>query len=209
MTTGSRTTLSRLSFRLGASMTLCLSLACSSDLAVRPVGLQATDATLATAVAAPNHGGMASAFSHALRHPAARAELHRALRQSPYTLHKVSVQQLLRANHGRKLLAGVAAAMQISPTAALAHFDALPALEMSLPSRQDRLLWKVGDELAVFASIDRARRPEHGISTTGQAVPRAAGRSASHGTLMIRPSSGLTLRFDPQPDRPSAGPSPA
>jgi hypothetical protein len=185
-------------------MTLCLAFACSSDLAVSPTDQPPSTATRVPAIASSDEAGLTTAFAQALREPAARAELHLALRRSPYAYHKVSVQQLLGSDDGRTLLDGVAAAMRLAPAAALARIEALPALEMLLPARQDRLGWRSGDQLAVFASVSRATRATRGMSTKGDAVALATALSPSYATLLIRPSRGLTLRFNPQPDRPSS-----
>lgn len=187
---------------VGALLLLFANTGCRPDTILSTATPSATEAARVSSGTSGDAARLSAALARALRSAPARSELHRALRQSPYTLHKVYLQQHLREVGGRKLLESLAEAMNSSPDEVLNRLDALPALEMSLPVRRHRIEWRVADPLAVVAKFDNATRVVTGFTTGGETIAFPSPSSAA--VLAIRPSRGFTLRFQPQPDRPSA-----
>lgn len=188
---------------VGALLVLFASTGCRPDLVSPTASVASTEAARISAGTSSDASHFSAAFARALRSASVRAELHRELRRSPYTLHKVHLQRFLHDDNGRKLLGALGDELNLSPDEVLADLDALPALELSLPRRRDRLQWRVSEKLAVVAKFDNATRVVTGFATSGETItfPSTAPAAA---VLAIRPSRGFTLRSQQQPDRPSA-----
>jgi hypothetical protein len=139
-----------------------------------------------------------------LRSASARAELHRALRASPYTRHKVRLQAWLHDPKAAKIVDDLAAAMGKTPVELLSYVDGLQPLEIALPHRADRLNWRVSDGMSVLARLDTVTRSFVGATSTGQMLTYPSTTPQSEAVLVVRPLSALILRANPQPARASA-----
>jgi hypothetical protein len=145
----------------------------------------------------------AAALAVVLRSPAARAELHRVLRASPYTKHKVHLQGWLHDPRAARIIDQLAGATKRSPAMLLTYIDSLPPLEMWLPRRAERLGWRVGDGVSVVAKFDATSGSAVGRTSAGGLATFPSALKLPEAVLAIKPMQGLILRFDPQPDRPS------
>ena len=146
----------------------------------------------------------ATALAMVLRSASARAELHRVLRASPYTRHKVHLQAWLHDPKAAKIADDLAAAMGKTPVELLSYVDGLQPLEIALPHRADRLNWRVSDGMSVLARLDTVARIFVGMTSTGQVLTYPSTEPQSEAVLAVRPLSALILRAHPQPARASA-----
>ena len=167
-----------------------------------PVASARSAASLSTASEASQE--FAAAFTAVLRSPAARAEVHRVLRESPYTRHKIHLQAWLHDARAARIVEELARALGQQPAKLLAQMDALPALEMSLPRRSERQSWRVSEGLSVAAKVDAASTGFAGATSTGGAFAFPSSLKQPEAVLAIKPMQAPILRFNPQPARPSA-----
>jgi hypothetical protein len=178
--------------------------ACSSDTSLSPPipsGAALSSAPVRSVQASQE---FATALAMVLRSASARAELHRVLRASPYTRHKVHLQAWLHDPQAAKVTDGLAATMGKTPAELLSYVDGLQPLEIALPHRADRLNWRVSDGMSVLARLDTVTRSFVGATSTGQMLTYPSTKPQSEAVLAVRPLSALILRANPQPARASA-----
>jgi hypothetical protein len=84
----------------------------------------------------------------------ARAALHAALRESPWTEHKVILSEFLDSPRGRRVVES--AATRSGTTAATIDqlVASLPPVDLYVPARQHRRSWRASDQIAVVALVD-------------------------------------------------------
>lgn len=128
-----------------------------------------------------------------------RAAVRDAMRDSPWDVHQVSLQELMGSQRGAGLLAGAAAAAGETPEVYLARLRALPDLDFSVPSRAQRRAWRGTPGVVVAASVNPEDRAVFGFGSDGQLVAGVRGASSSAPLMMINPAEPRGRRGNPQP----------
>jgi hypothetical protein len=128
-----------------------------------------------------------------------RAAVRDAMRDSPWDVHQVSLQELMGSPRGAGLLSGAAAAAGETPEVFMARLRALPDLDFSVPSRAQRRGWRGTAGVVVAASVNPEDRAVFGFGSDGQLVAGVRSASSSALVMMINPAEPRGRRGNPQP----------
>ncbi|HEX2202525.1 MAG TPA: hypothetical protein VHG91_04485 [Longimicrobium sp.] len=123
---------------------------------------------------------VARAVAGALAQKDARLAVRDALRDSPWDSHQVVLQELVATPRGRVLLAAAARAAGETPERLGARIAALPPLDLSVPSREERRSWRGTAGVVVRASLN----PEGGRVFSFDSGPRGNGGA----TFLLAPA---------------------
>lgn len=146
---------------------------------------------------------VARALALALGDPAVRTLVKDELRASPYVAHKVVLQDFVRTVGGGRVLAAAAQRAGVTATALAASVASLPAVDLVVPRREDRLTWDGTGPVTVLATLDRRPQQAHAYTPDGGVVTYAARDTVKGATLlMLRPAKSNGRRMDPQPAGP-------
>lgn len=105
----------------------------------------------------------------ALRAPEHRRALKDALRASPYVGHTLDLREFAASPAGQRVVKAAAMAAGIAPPALATTIAHLPAIDLSVPVRADRLTWTGDREVIVAtpASNDYRTLPAYRSDGTG------------------------------------------
>lgn len=184
--------------RLVLGVALALPLGACADLTQAGPDTAATAPELRGAEASLQVIGRAVAV--ALADADVRLAVRDALRDSPWDVHQVVLQEYLASDAGAALLAAASAAAGESPAAFQARLRALPELDLFVPSREQRLTWRGGDGLVVASTANAEGGRVFGFTTGGRAIgnplENAAGGPA---VFVVAPSETRSERAGRQP----------
>lgn len=141
---------------------------------------------------------VARSFALAMQNDGARLAVRDALRDSPWNEHKLELREFLATDGGRTVLTAAGAAIGESPATLLARAQRLPAMELYVPSREQRLSWRGSGEVAVAATLDGDAPRVDGFDASGRALTDALAYPAD-AVLLLAPAEFRTPRVDPQP----------
>lgn len=144
---------------------------------------------------------LARATAAALRLPEHATFLRDQLRASPYTRHRVSLQDLLRSSSAAGFTGEIARQMKVTPEALLVELRSAPALNIWMPSKAQRTSWKGTPDAVVTATFGENSTGKRAFASAGEGLmsealrnnPRYLSENASP-VFMIAPSPGLNLR---------------
>lgn len=139
---------------------------------------------------------VARSVSVAMGHEEVRAAVRDAMRDSPWDVHQVSLQELMGSPRGAGLLAGAAAAAGETPDVFMARLRGLPDLDFSVPSRAQRRAWRGTPGVVVAASVNPENRASFGFGSDGQLVAGVHDSGAL--VMMINPAEPRGRRGNPQ-----------
>jgi hypothetical protein len=100
---------------------------------------------------------VALSFANALAQPAARQILRDALRASPYTEHKVVLQDFVQTPSGQELLRIAAERTGLSLDELLGQVALLPRLDLYVPWVAHRKSWRGTPDVLVSVALDADR----------------------------------------------------
>lgn len=106
----------------------------------------------------------------ALRDPKLRMGLREAFRASPFTEHKLVLQEFARTAVGNTLLNAAASALDLTPSEFLSSIDAFPPLDFYVASQEHRRNWKGNGALLVGAAMGASRAEISAFGPGGNAV---------------------------------------
>lgn len=136
------------------------------------------------------------ALAVALADVAVRHEVRDALRDSPWDVHQVSLQDLLNSSGGAKLLEQAARAAGESPQSFLATVGKLPDLDFYMSSREARRSWNGNRPVVVTAGVDLESETGSTFDADGNVVASAAAGELPE--LLLHPAEPRGRRARPQ-----------
>lgn len=177
-----------------------LAAGCDSIVAPEAVRTPAADATRSVAAAEADFRAVTRALAVALEDRSVRISVRDAMRDSPWSEHKLVLQELLAAPEGAALLNAAAAAAGRTPADLWALVDGMPDLDFYAPSREVRRTWQGTPNVVVVGTQNVEDGRFTGFGTDGAEVANAMGQaSRGQAVLLLHPAEGKLLRSKPQP----------
>lgn len=130
-----------------------------------------------------------------------RAGIRNAMRQSPYTEHKLVLQEWAATPAGARTIDAIARAAGVDATGVAQLIQRVPAMDFYLAFRQHRLNWRSTADVVVVATLDPDEPEVTGYDTRGE--PRAYRRAdgvPQGAMLMMHPAERKGLRMNRQPE---------
>ncbi len=124
-----------------------------------------------------------------------RLALRDALRDSPYSEHKLLFHDLLQTQMGKSLITKAAARSGLAEATLLAYTRDLPALELYLPSRQHRVSWKCSADIRTAFYLP-GRPPSAAFAVDGGALVPDWNQTPGFPILMLQPAEARIPRLD-------------
>lgn len=107
-----------------------------------------------TAVASDAGQKLARALALAMRDPAVRAQVHRAMQESGWHENKLVFQEFVATPGGRRVLEASASSAGVHVGTVESWLAELPALDFYLPVAEQRRAWRGTGDLAVGVNLD-------------------------------------------------------
>lgn len=134
-------------------------------------------------------GLIAHAVAVALDEAEVRLAVRDAMRDSPWDVHQISLQEFASSPRGAALVRAAAAAGNETPGAFLARLQSLPDLDFYVPSRVQRRTWRGTPGAVVAASADPESGQMHAFGPNGKALPDVLnGGTGNRLVLLIVPA---------------------
>jgi len=142
---------------------------------------------------------VARAFALGMAVPEVRAAIRDAMRASPLTEHKLSLQQFAASPAGAQLLRAAASATGMGLDGLRVTVAELPELDFYLPVRQHRLTWRATDDYIVAVNLN-GRGVTGGYGRDGRLVALDLFQPVppSHAILMLQTAETKSRRIHPQ-----------
>jgi hypothetical protein len=125
------------------------------------------------------------------------------MRASPFTEHKLVLQDFTATPAGRAFVAAAAQASGTAPAALQATISALPRLDFYVPLREHRRTWRGTGDLVVAAALGESRGTVTAYGSDGQrrSVTQASWTSGPT-VFLLHPAEWKAHRVHPQVDGP-------
>ncbi len=154
----------------------------------------------AAAAVEPNLRQVTRAIAVAIEDRAVRHAVRDGLRDSPWSQHKVVLQDFLASAEGQIVLQGAARAAGLSEAEFSARVAALPPLDFYVPSRDTRRTWQGTPNVTVVGTLNTETKRGFGYDTKGQDVTDPMNqRNQGHAVLLLHPAESKLPRSRPQP----------
>lgn len=174
-------------------------MACSAESPMAADIPQPTTEGVGAARAVESGNKLARALALALGSAEARASLRDAMRDSRMTEHKLVLQDFAQTEAGRSLLRAAASGAGVSGDAFEAMLLDLPALDLYLPRREDRLNWRATPNLLVAAALTDDRGRVTAYTTGGMPLNLSVAElPAGFALLALHPAEPKAERIDAQ-----------
>jgi hypothetical protein len=148
---------------------------------------------------------LAGAFAVAMAAPEVRASVRDAMRASPLTAHKLSLQQFGASPEGEQLLRAAASAVGKELDELRATIAALPELDFYIPARQHRLTWRATGDYVVAVNLNgRGATAGYGPDGRSIAFDLFQPDPPKQAVLMLQTAETKNRRIHPQIARPGA-----
>jgi hypothetical protein len=123
------------------------------------------------------------------------------MRASPWTEHKLWLQEFVATPAGERLLRAAAAATGIHVDELKTTIASLPGMDFYVPARQHRLTWRGSEDYLVAVNLN-GQAPTFGYDASGRGVPLDLSQPepAAQTVLMLQTAEPKTRRIDPQPN---------
>jgi hypothetical protein len=145
-------------------------------------------------------GVIAHAVAVAMEQEEVRLAVRDAMRDSPWDVHQISLQEFATSAQGAGLVGAAAAAGNETPGAFLARLQNLPDLDFYVPSRVQRRTWRGTPGAVVAASANPESGQMHAFGPNGKAVPDVlSGGMGNRLVLLIVPAEPRGRRNKLQP----------
>lgn len=140
------------------------------------------------------------ALAVAMEDRTVRTAVRDGLRDSPWSQHKVVLQEFLASTEGADVLVAAARAAGQQPEAFGAIVAGLPRLDFYVPSREVRRTWQGTPNVIVVGSLNPEIKHAIGFDLNGQELvnPMDRGNSGT-AVLMLHPAESKLPRSRPQP----------
>ena len=140
------------------------------------------------------------AVAVAMKEQPVRLAVRDEMRDSPWDVHQVSLQELVAGPAGAGLLTAAAAAAGESTDEFRARLNNLPDLDFYMPSRAQRRTWRGTAGVVVGGSVDAESGSVFAFGQNGEALPNALGaEDGNRPLLLIHPAEPRGRRNQPQP----------
>jgi hypothetical protein len=145
-------------------------------------------------------GVIAHAVAVAMEQEEVRLAVRDAMRDSPWDVHQISLQEFATSAQGAGLVRAAAAAGNETPGAFLERLQSLPDLDFYVPSRVQRRTWRGTPGAVVAASVNAESGRMHAFGPNGKAVPDVLdGGTGNRLVLLIVPAEPRGRRNKLQP----------
>jgi hypothetical protein len=141
---------------------------------------------------------VARSVAMAMQNDAVRLSVRDALRDSPWSEHKITLQEFLASPAGPALASAAAAASGEGAEVFGARIARLPELDFYVPSREQRLSWRGTADVTVAATLDLEASTVGGFTAEGRSIADAT-RTTAGAVLLLAPTELRTKRIQPQP----------
>jgi hypothetical protein len=178
-----------------------LALAACADQATGPtIGTRSNVLAPSAAEAQKPIDVLGRAVAIALADRNVRTELRNSMRASLLTSHKLILREYFATPEGARLRGAMQQALPANADVLDKLLASLPALELYLPFREQRLTWQGGSEIIVGSTLDRSHTPVlRSYTTAGQAMDLARRDGVPRRPLLlVTPSTSRNIRFQPQ-----------
>lgn len=188
--------------RLVLACAALLGLGCA-DGAKQPTDPSDQSASLAASLGNGPDQQVAKGLALALASASSRAGLLEAMRASPFTEHKLVLQDFALTPTGQALVSAAAAAINLAPAALMQVIHDLPPLDFYIPSREHRRGWRATDDIVVVVALGRDRSALTGFTPTGRVVQQS-GRAVGPGpvVVLLHPAEPKGRRINAQSGAP-------
>ncbi|MCR4338428.1 MAG: hypothetical protein NUW01_00925 [Gemmatimonadaceae bacterium] len=139
----------------------------------------------------------------ALSDPKVRLLVKDAFRNSPYTEHKLVIQDWLRTAEAEPVVRLIAAGLNMTSLGLLARADSLPRLDFYVPRKADRRAWSGTPHVFVALDLDGDHRSLNGFSSARPGLVRNA--TFAEPLILLHPEEPKGHRIGRQQQR--AGPT--
>ncbi|MGH9892287.1 MAG: hypothetical protein ACREA0_09955, partial [bacterium] len=148
---------------------------------------------------------LARAFAVAMADPEVRAAVRDAMRASPLTAHKLSLQQFAGSPEGEQLLRAAGVAVGKGLDELRVTIAGLPDLDFYVPARQHRLTWRATDDYVVAVNLNgHGATAGYGPDGRSVAFDLFQPEPPKQAVLMLQTAETKNRRIDPQMARPGA-----
>lgn len=128
---------------------------------------------------------IAQAVAVAMEQKDVRLAVRDAMRDSPWDVHQISLQDFVAGPQGASLLRAAATATGDSPDTFRSRLRDLPDLDFYVPSRAQRLSWRGGAGVVVVAGINMEDGAVYAFDGAGQSVPDVRHARAENRPMML------------------------
>lgn len=148
---------------------------------------------------------LARAFAVAMADPGVRAAVRDAMRASPLTAHKLSLQQFGASPDGEQLLRAAASAVGKSVDELRSTIAGLPELDFYVPARQHRLTWRATVDYVVAVNLNgHGATAGYGPDGRPVAFDLFQAEPPRQVVLVLQTAETKNRRIYPRVDRPGA-----
>lgn len=148
---------------------------------------------------------VARAFALGMSHRDVRAAVRDAMRASPLTEHKLSLQAFANSRAGERLIGAAAPPAGLASSDLRARIAALPDIDFYVPARQQRLTWTGTTDYVIATSL-HGRAPTYGYDANGGriAIDLSTGDVRGIVIIMLQAAEPKSPRIGQQPDLPGS-----